>query len=101
MGYLLLDRCIQAGHEVYFYDPFPAAQEKAMERRGKNCATPGDLAGNVECVIFFLPGPAEIQLCLLGEGGIVHGAAAGLIVVDMSTSSPQNTVAMARAAKDR
>ncbi len=101
MGSLLLERCVKAGHETRFYDPFPAAREKAAKLGGKDSATPKDLAVGADCVFFFLPGPAEIKACMLGEDGILKSAAPGLVVVDMATSSPRNTLEMARAAGEK
>jgi len=101
MGSLLLERCVRAGHETFFFELSPAAREKAVKLGGKDCRTPKDVAAGAECVFLFLPGPAEIQSCLLGEDGVLHGAAPGLVVVDMATSSPFNTTAMAKAAAEK
>jgi 3-hydroxyisobutyrate dehydrogenase-like beta-hydroxyacid dehydrogenase len=101
MGSLLLERCVQAGHEARFFELSPAAREKAVKLGGKDCRSPKDVAAGAECVFLFLPGPEEIQSCLLGDDGVLQGAAPGLVVVDMATSSPRNTAAMARAAAEK
>jgi len=101
MGSLLLERCVSAGHEARFFDPSPAAREKAVKLGGKDCRSPEDVADGAECVFLLLPSPAEIRSCLLDEDGILKNAVPGLVVVDMATSSPHNTMEMAKAAQER
>ena len=51
-------------------------------------ARPRDIAASCDVVITMLPGPTQVEEVLLGSGGIIEGAHAGLVVIDMSTIAP-------------
>src|SRR5205807_5155465 len=44
--------------------------------------------GSCDVVITMLPGPAQVEEVVVGSGGIIEGAHAGLVVIDMSTIAP-------------
>lgn len=52
---------------------------------------PRDIAAASNIVITMLPGTAEVEEVLFGTDGVIEGAHAGLIVIDMSTISPVAT----------
>jgi 2-hydroxy-3-oxopropionate reductase len=62
-------------------DEFLAAGARAATR---SC----DIAATCDVVITMLPGPTQVEEVLLGPGGIIEGAHAGLVVIDMSTIAP-------------
>jgi len=47
-----------------------------------------DIAASCDVVITMLPGPTQVEAVLVGPGGIIEGAHAGLVVIDMSTITP-------------
>jgi 2-hydroxy-3-oxopropionate reductase len=50
--------------------------------------TPGEIAASCDVLITMLPDTPQVQEVLLGTEGVIEGAHAGLIVIDMSTISP-------------
>lgn len=42
-------------------------------------------AGKARVILMFVPGPADTEKVVLGEGGIASGAPEGTVVVNMST----------------
>jgi len=51
--------------------------------------SPADLAGRVDVVIVMVSDAPDVEQVLFGRGGVVEGARPGLVVVDMSTNSPE------------
>jgi 2-hydroxy-3-oxopropionate reductase len=88
MGKPMLRNLRKAGHEVVAYDVIPAAVEEMVKdgaRRGASC---NDVAARSEIVITMLPDGPEVEQAVLGPGGVLEGAHAGLILIDMSSISP-------------
>ncbi len=50
--------------------------------------SPREVAGQCEVLVTMLPNSPDVEQVALGPGGIVEGARAGLVLVDMSTISP-------------
>src|SRR5207247_1387762 len=76
------------GHELVVHDVRRAAGEAALARGARWAETPADAARQSQMVMTSLPGPKEVELVVLGENGIIHGAQPGCFYVDLSTSSP-------------
>jgi 2-hydroxy-3-oxopropionate reductase len=88
MGKPMLRNLRKAGHAVVAYDVFPAAIEEVVKdgaERGRSCK---EVAAGSEIVITMLPDGPEVEQAVLGPGGVLEGAHAGLILVDMSSISP-------------
>ena len=54
-------------------------------------ASAGELARGSDVVILCVTGSPQVEAVMLGEQGVLAGAATGLIVVDCSTSEPAST----------
>jgi len=51
-------------------------------------ASPRDVAANSDVIITMLPNSPQVREVVLGENGVIEGAAKGSIVVDMSSIAP-------------
>jgi 3-hydroxyisobutyrate dehydrogenase len=78
----------KAGHELLVFDVRREAGKEALSHGARWAETPADAARQSEIVMTSLPGPKEVEQVALGTNGIVAGAAAGSIYIDVSTSSP-------------
>ena len=79
---------MKAGHELVVYDVVAALADAVTADgavRGTSCR---DVAGRSEVVITMLPDGPEVEQAILGKDGVLEGAKAGTIVVDMSSISP-------------
>ena len=79
---------MKAGHQVVAYDVVPALADALTAdgaARGESCR---DVAGRAPVVITMLPDGPEVEQAVLGPNGVLEGAAAGSILVDMSSISP-------------
>ena len=88
MGKPMLRNLRKAGHEIVAYDVFPAAVDEALKDGAERGASCKDVAARSEIVITMLPDGPEVEQAVLGPGGVLEGAHAGLILVDMSSISP-------------
>lgn len=66
----------------------------AAEHGAAHATTPVELAARCDVLITMVVDGAQVRDVLLGEEGAVHGAAAGLLCVDMSTIAPTDTTAI-------
>lgn len=88
MGKHMLRNLRKAGHELVAYDIVPASVDAVVGdgvERGASCK---DVASRTDIVITMLPDGPEVEHAVLGPEGILQGAHAGLILVDMSSISP-------------
>ncbi len=100
MGRAVAATFLEHGLAVHGYDAFAPCVAKAAELGVTMHKSLEALARASGCIILFLPGPAEIAACVLGSGGLLEAAAPGTVIVDMCTSAPENTRAMAEAARE-
>jgi 3-hydroxyisobutyrate dehydrogenase-like beta-hydroxyacid dehydrogenase len=98
MGLGVGRRLLERGFRVFGRDAFPANAEKARQAGLEMRNSLAEVAGDAARIILFLPGPAEIRACVTGADGLLAHLPKGGAILDMSTSSPDNTVAMAAAA---
>ena len=88
MGSHMVANLQKAGHDLVVHDVRREAGEPALKRGARWAETPADAARQSEIVLTSLPGPKEVELVVLGNNGVIHGAQAGSFYVDLSTSSP-------------
>lgn len=105
MGYPMAGRIAAAGHPLHVYDLHPgAAQRFAAEFAARACASAVDAVAGAEFVITMLPSSNEVEKTVLGDArtaGIAGALPSGAIVIDMSSSEPLRTRALAASAAER
>ena len=79
---------VAAGHRTTVHDIRPEAATDLLEAGAEWADTPAELARNSDVVMGSLPGPTEVAAVVLGDQGVLEGAAAGSIYLDLATSSP-------------
>lgn len=98
MGGAMATHLVEAGHDVTAYDIRPEAVEPLADAG----ATPADSAAAVaegaSAVFLSLPGPAEVE-AVVDE--IEAGLEPGSVLVDLTTSTPGTTSAVAERLADR
>jgi 3-hydroxyisobutyrate dehydrogenase len=77
------------------------AQAWARERAAVAVATPAEVAAASEIVISMVVDGDQVAAVLLGDDGVMRGAAAGLLCVDMSTIAPTDTRRIGAALAER
>jgi 3-hydroxyisobutyrate dehydrogenase-like beta-hydroxyacid dehydrogenase len=80
-------RLVETGHPLVVHDLRAEALEPLVRAGARAAASPREVAGRCRIVLTSLPGPAEVEAVATGEHGILAGARAGDVHVDLSTSS--------------
>jgi len=101
MGQPMLANLVKKGFSVTAYDAVPAALAGAVKAGATAAASAADVARGSELVLTMLPSSSHVESVYLGPGGVLEGAAAGRLCVDMSTIDPSvsRRVAAALAAR--
>ncbi len=100
MGGPMALNIIKAGtHQVCVYDVRREAAAPHLEAGAKWADNPRALAAQSEIIMTSLPGPAEVDQVVFGEGGIADGIRPGSIYADLSTNSPSMVRRIARELK--
>jgi 3-hydroxyisobutyrate dehydrogenase-like beta-hydroxyacid dehydrogenase len=87
MGSHMAPRLIQAGYQMTVYD---RTKEKAQAIAGASVAeTPKEAASRSEVLISIVTDDAALDEVMFGPDGVLAGAIAGSIIIDMSTVSPR------------
>jgi 3-hydroxyisobutyrate dehydrogenase-like beta-hydroxyacid dehydrogenase len=98
MGLAAGRKILDSGRPLLAFDVSAGAREKARSMGAGVAATPAEVGRQTDMIIMFLPGPREVEACVAGEGGLLQGSHAGMVIVDMSTVDPGVTQRMAERA---
>jgi 2-hydroxy-3-oxopropionate reductase len=88
MGKPMSLNLLKAGYPLVVYDIVSSAMAEvaaAGAARGESCR---DTAARSDVIITMLPDGPDVEAAVLGPGGLLEGARAASIVVDMSSISP-------------
>ena len=96
MGAPMAARLAASGHALRLYDTAPDRLDGAARATGGTvAASPADAAGNADFAITMLPTGEDVARAALGRSGIADGLGAGGTLIDMGSSAPSGTVALA------
>jgi 3-hydroxyisobutyrate dehydrogenase-like beta-hydroxyacid dehydrogenase len=101
MGLPLCTNLLRAGFAVTAFDTNPAALEAITSAGARPASGLVELARHTDIVITTLPAPHISEEVITGQEGVLAGARAGSIVVEMSTVSPGLIRRMAAACRAR
>ena len=88
MGNPMAANLIRAGHQVTVHDLRREAATNLLEIGAEWADSPREAVRGNEAVLTSLPVPRDVEAVVLGENGILEGAASGSVVFDLSTNSP-------------
>lgn len=91
MGGRILERLLAAGYAVIARDISPQAEHRAAQAGAVVASSPAEVARRTGIVLLSLPLPADVDQAVAGEDGILAGAQAGSLIVDLSTVDPETT----------
>jgi 3-hydroxyisobutyrate dehydrogenase-like beta-hydroxyacid dehydrogenase len=95
MGSPIARRLIKAGHPLVVFD-VEQAEAGSWEGLGARfAASAADVAAGAGIVFLSLPGPREVEAVVLGPSGLMEGAQAGDVIVDLSTNAFATVTALA------
>jgi 2-hydroxy-3-oxopropionate reductase len=88
MGKPMSKNLLKAGYEVIALDTHKRNIDEVVAAGAKAAASPKAVAEQVEIVITMLPNSPQVRQVVLGEKGVMEGAKAGSILIDMSSIAP-------------
>ena len=94
MGRGMVDNLMKAGFDVTVWNRTASRMDAFVERGAAAADSPRAVAEACDIIIICVSDTPDVEAVVLGEAGVIHGAAAGDLVIDMSTINPVNTVAI-------
>ncbi len=88
MGKPMAKNLLKAGYSLTVYDIRPEPVKEVVAAGAQEGKSSKDVAEKSEVVITMLPNSPEVKEAVLGEDGVLDGAKAGTILVDMSSIAP-------------
>lgn len=95
MGNPMTLNLIKAGHQLWVHGRRPESMRPLADAGATACASPQEVAANADVIIIMVSDTPDVEQVILGDNGVIHGARAGSVVVDMSTISPTVTKTIA------
>lgn len=77
-----------AGHKLYVYNRTAAKAQVLVDAGAVLCESPREVARQSEFVFSIVGYPVDVESTYLSTDGILAGAKAGSVVIDMTTSEP-------------
>jgi 2-hydroxy-3-oxopropionate reductase len=88
MGKPMAHNLLKAKFPVIILNRHQEVTDELVSAGATAGALPRDIAAYCDVLITMLPASPQVEEVLLGTDGVIEGAHAGLIVIDMSTISP-------------
>jgi 2-hydroxy-3-oxopropionate reductase len=88
MGKPMSMNLMKAGYQLVVMDRNREAVAEVAAAGAEQAATPREVAERADIVITMLPNSPQVKEVVLGEGGILEAARAGLTLIDMSSIAP-------------
>lgn len=88
MGRGMVKNLLKAGFPVTIYARHPEKVQEVLEAGARLVGSSREVAENSDVVITMVPNSPEVEEVVLGPNGVLEGARAGAVVIDMSTINP-------------
>jgi 2-hydroxy-3-oxopropionate reductase len=88
MGKPMAKNLLKAKHELVVYDIVKPAQDEVVAAGAKGADCPKTVAEQCPLIIIMVPNSPHVKAAVLGPKGVIEGAKAGSLVVDMSSIDP-------------
>lgn len=88
MGQPMGMNLINAGYPLWVYSRTASRAQPLVDAGATLCDSPRAVAEQADIIISIVSDTPDVEAVLLNENGVLEGASAGKVVVDMSTISP-------------
>lgn len=96
MGRGMVDNLMKAGFDVTVWNRTASRMEPFVAKGATAATSPKHVGELCDIIITCVSDTPDVEAVILGEDGIIHGASAGNLVIDMSTINPVNTLEIAK-----
>jgi 2-hydroxy-3-oxopropionate reductase len=97
MGRPMARHLLDAGYPLTVHSRSPEPVEELVGAGASRASDPAEVARASDITITMLPDTPDVRSVVLGADGVIEGAAAGSLLIDMSTIDPGPTRAIAEA----
>jgi 3-hydroxyisobutyrate dehydrogenase-like beta-hydroxyacid dehydrogenase len=97
MGRPMALNLMKHGHEMGVYARRAEAAKPLTDAGARRYQTPAELAAACDVVFTMVTASHDVEQVALGDGGVIHGARRGSVLVDMETISPSVARSIAQA----
>jgi 2-hydroxy-3-oxopropionate reductase len=101
MGRPMLNNLLKAGHTVVAYGRTAAKVDACVADGAERGKSNSDVGARASVVFTMLPDGPQVEEVVLGPGGVLEGAKAGTLIVDMSSINPLVSQKIAKACAAR
>lgn len=101
MGGAIGARLVETGTPLAVYDRNPEKVAHLSDKGARAARSAADAAKGARAVILSLNAAAIVRAAVFGPEGVAEGAAAGTLIIDMSSIDPEATRALAAEAAER
>jgi 2-hydroxy-3-oxopropionate reductase len=101
MGSPMAANLVRAGHTVTGANLTQGPIDKLVAAGGKGAGSIAEAVAGADVVITMVPADPQVEEAILGEDGVLAHAAPGTLVIDMSSITPQTSIKVAAAAKEK
>jgi 2-hydroxy-3-oxopropionate reductase len=99
MGKPMARNLMKAGYQLVVYNRSSGSMNELAAEGARTASNAREVAEQSDVVITMLPDSPQVQEVMTGENGVLAGAKANALVIDMSTISPLVTQQLAQAAQ--
>jgi 3-hydroxyisobutyrate dehydrogenase len=89
MGNAMCGHLLAAGHRVAVFNRTRRKTENLISKGARWCDSPMEVAGFSDVIFSMVGFPGDVEEIFLGDQGILAAVRPGMILVDMTTSSPE------------
>lgn len=101
MGRGMSHNLLKAGFDLTVWNRTAARMQPLIEAGAAPASDPADVASRSDVVLICVRDTPDVEEVLFGERGVLAGARPGMLVVDLSTISPEATEAFAAKLAER
>ena len=101
MGKPMARNLLKAGYQLVVYNRSASSMNELAAEGARTASNPREVAEQSNIIITMLPDSPQVLEVMSGEHGVLAGARANTLVIDMSTISPVVTQQLAQAAQAR
>jgi 2-hydroxy-3-oxopropionate reductase len=101
MGRPMARNLLAAGVPLTVHSRSPGPVDELVDAGAARAGSPGEVAAAADVVIAMLPDSPDVEAVVLGADGVAEGAAAGSLMIDMSTIDPSVSRRVASALAER
>jgi 2-hydroxy-3-oxopropionate reductase len=101
MGKPMAQNLIKAGHQLIVYDVVKEPVEFLVSQGAEAAASCRAIAEAAQVIITMVPNSPQVKEAVCGDNGILSGAKAGTVIIDMSSIAPGASQEIAKACAEK